>query len=1128
MRTRTIEVDLSSNFKSFKTLKYKQLDHNNLLEVVVKDNGKLIDLSSHAISVFFSLPDGQVIQRNTSFKNGKVPVMLENIVLRLPGEVLVEINLLKDSQVVTTFTIYLDVEKSIDRNVAVEGDPVWDVLKDAMSTIESVKDTVDEVVTDVNNVEKDINTAKNDISNIKSDLTPLKSDINTAKNDISNIKSDLTPLKSDINTAKTDISNIKTNVSTAQGNINTINSNIGNIQGDINTINSNITNAQKDISTINSNINTINTNIDTIEGNIDTIEDNIGTIRTDVNNIDSTVNSIRTDANTIMSDINKASGDINTLEENISSANEELNAINSNMDFINNVNESIDNINEELNTLNKLEIKDASIVETVSKNTKVEDVANGYFNQIKFEGKTLVNVVNEPKKSIVTKEQELGDGNWVNTTENALISPSVKGKTLVNLVDKAYGRVTQTFNNAHYKTIYLLETSKLKLGNIYTFIINTEFLEGHDASYGSMNFGFGHEKDNDISSHGELIIDDIATYFIGYDTTKKNQTIIKKVVFNSFSDMNYFKVRPFRTETPSVDKKCNAHFDIQIFEGDLTQTPELIPSGYVEGLKSSFEDKYIPKNLAYTSELTINPQSYVEIDVLRLKPSTEYTIISKSLTGNDISLRFRNYDSGVTLSDAVDVKFNSVCKITTFNQFETSDRPVLRVYNPYSDALINCTDLMILEGDWTSNPPVYQDVINHPNKYKVEYKTIGKNKFDVNSTIDGYIMYDGTDMGVNTMWFCTDYIRVYGGVDYYIGGYKQPFDDYYCHFYDLNKQYIASGKGAGFKHEISTFTQDGYVRLSGMLEHKSQGKLNVYNTTQDVDYEPYKSSTKTLYLNSPLLEGDEIKTIDGKLGHYHKMGKIVLDGSEDWRRQDIPLDTSLGYYCSCNSLGITTTTEKGQFNIKSDRFLSGDAGMYNTVNSDAISFNSVFDNLLITISRVKLSTQDISGFKQWLQQNPTTVVYELANPYFEPLTDNIQFIQAYENGHLQIETNVPVVDVKAEPLYVSLYYLKASTEYLVQFHADRNGEVIVSLDTAQQTVQVKTGINKIYLTTSTNVNPTLKLSGDNIEIKDVMVVERIDNEIEYFEGIKSVGDVTNDISIVTYISPIRFGRGGRL
>ena len=38
--------------------------------------------------------------------------------------------------------------------------------------------------------------------------------------------------------------------------------------------------------------------------------------------------------------------------------------------------------------------------------------------------------------------------------------------------------------------------------------------------------------------------------------------------------------------------------DIMIFEGDLTQTPELIPTEYVEGLKSSFEDEMIPVNLA--------------------------------------------------------------------------------------------------------------------------------------------------------------------------------------------------------------------------------------------------------------------------------------------------------------------------------------------------------------------------------------------------------------------------------------------------------------------------------------------------------------------------------------------------
>ena len=46
-------------------------------------------------------------------------------------------------------------------------------------------------------------------------------------------------------------------------------------------------------------------------------------------------------------------------------------------------------------------------------------------------------------------------------------------------------------------------------------------------------------------------------------------------------------------------------------------------------------------------------------------------------------------------------------------------------------------------------------------------------------------------------------------------------------------------------------------------------------------YEPHKEYTKTLYLNSPLLEGDTIEEKDGGIYHVHRYKKVVLDGSDD-------------------------------------------------------------------------------------------------------------------------------------------------------------------------------------------------------------------------------------------------------
>ena len=45
----------------------------------------------------------------------------------------------------------------------------------------------------------------------------------------------------------------------------------------------------------------------------------------------------------------------------------------------------------------------------------------------------------------------------------------------------------------------------------------------------------------------------------------------------------------------------------------------------------------------------------------------------------------------------------------------------------------------------------------------------------------------------------------------------------------------------------------------------------------------YKEDKVEIKLNSPLLEGDTIEVVDGKLCHVHRYGKVVLNGSEDWK-----------------------------------------------------------------------------------------------------------------------------------------------------------------------------------------------------------------------------------------------------
>ena len=112
-----------------------------------------------------------------------------------------------------------------------------------------------------------------------------------------------------------------------------------------------------------------------------------------------------------------------------------------------------------------------------------------------------------------------------------------------------------------------------------------------------------------------------------------------------------------------------------------------------------------------------------------------------------------------------------------------------------------------------------------------------------------------------------------------------------------------------------------------------------------------------------------------------------------------------------------------------------------------------------------------------------------------------------------------------------LTYLYASTLYTVQFEADNNTTVDITLGGATLTGQaVVCGVNNIRINTpSTLVDNKLIIRGyGNCRISNV-VVTNSSKEFEYFEGMKSsFEDVQNEdgtynVEIVVYNAPVRFG-----
>ena len=137
-----------------------------------------------------------------------------------------------------------------------------------------------------------------------------------------------------------------------------------------------------------------------------------------------------------------------------------------------------------------------------------------------------------------------------------------------------------------------------------------------------------------------------------------------------------------------------------------------------------------------------------------------------------------------------------------------------------------------------------------------------------------------------------------------------------------------------------------------------------------------KSNKIKLLLNSPLLKGDKLEVVNGKLCHYHKMGKVLLDGSENWKH----FSDSWGVMFDSYSLSGKI---RGELTFLTDKipvlpFTSTETSFCCKGSSNYEDRERIFIK-----NPPNIQMKDVQNFKQWLQNNPITVVYELAEPYYE-------------------------------------------------------------------------------------------------------------------------------------------------
>lgn len=152
-----------------------------------------------------------------------------------------------------------------------------------------------------------------------------------------------------------------------------------------------------------------------------------------------------------------------------------------------------------------------------------------------------------------------------------------------------------------------------------------------------------------------------------------------------------------------------------------------------------------------------------------------------------------------------------------------------------------------------------------------------------------------------------------------------------------------------------------------------------------------------------------------------------------------------------------------------------------------------------------------------LPTDMTNTLVAKATPIYEVISQNDTILcDSYVNGHLDIDSVVPIKRVDFLPFEEELTYLYPSTQYAVQFVSDAVNKVDITLGGAKLLNQdVVVGTNKYTITTpSTLVDNKLVMSGVGLNIEEVVVTEATDQEFGYFEGMKSVGEC-EDLEVVS-------------
>lgn len=199
--------------------------------------------------------------------------------------------------------------------------------------------------------------------------------------------------------------------------------------------------------------------------------------------------------------------------------------------------------------------------------------------------------------------------------------------------------------------------------------------------------------------------------------------------------------------------------------------------------------------------------------------------------------------------------------------------------------------------------------------------------------------------------------------------------------YDVNFKFIRNVESQN-DVLVTKQSNEKYYRIGiqELRESILSKKVQLEEGTIKTEYEPYKDDKKDILIKEPLRSvgniSDELYEDNGQVKINRYVKEYTFTGDENVMFNNYNGDYILFYFEKKDAKKINFAPTCNNF--------KGFGGQ--VVGNEQFEFINQSQNgniFYINILKSKLTTQNVEGFKAWLKANPTTIIYQLAEPTTE-------------------------------------------------------------------------------------------------------------------------------------------------